>query len=175
MCQHQHCRERERLSLTRTRVGIAAFLVVFFSFFRFACEGHSRPRPSPAPHCFSGCVLYRCGSSAVLLCPSLMCGDVGACPAAVSSWVSTPTLHCSVSCVPEGELLGASTALCGNHPESPSASMCSVQLLLRPFVALCACVSLRLDHPPRSFAVWFLLCTGVGAVLARVAGLAISP
>ena len=34
-------------------------------------------------------------------------------------WVATPTVLCMCCCVPEGVLVGASTASRGNHPEDP--------------------------------------------------------
>ena len=42
-----------------------------------ARDGTSHPAPVSSPLYFSGCYLHLVAACAVLLCPSLMCGDVG--------------------------------------------------------------------------------------------------
>ena len=94
-------------------------------------------------------------------------------------WVATPTVLCMCCCVPEGVLVGASTASRGNHPEDPLPLLlvscvsyplgsCSVVMSGSWFVAC--------HHTPgRHARLSWSLRPGASAMLCMCAGLAISP
>ena len=95
-----HARVFELASFSRSCYRSAFIrLGVLWADRTFASDGCSQPALVSSPPTASVGVSPTHGSHAVLLCPLLVCGNVGAEPVGVVLWVATPTSHCMWCCV----------------------------------------------------------------------------